>query len=592
MMTPYQDELKAGAQPEARSSAADTGAILLCVALFLLAAAATNPSLEMGVNDDWSYAHAAREFAFTGRIAYDGWATPMLLPQIVWAAVFIKLFGFSFFVVRLSTIVLGAFLIPVLYSLGRVSGLAPPFAVFATLLTALSPLVMPEAVSFMSDVPAFFLFALCLYGGVQSWKASTPRACMMWAGLTGMAGVLSGLDRQIYFVAPLLFLPVVAWIHRRKQSVMIAMGVVWLLTAAVMVYFLLWFQAKPYSVAVPVLDTWKHSGFGYLAANTLIVLIEFGLTAGLMLLPLLAGYAAPGLKAGSKPAFLVLTALWAGGLATSMQHNHAFPGMGNILTEYGILPPGIAEIGARPVILGPAIRDALTLAVLLCWSGCGLALWKRRAAAGSRLWQDPVTPLLVLGLVFTVGWLPPLLYRSVAADTFDRYLIPFLPLIAIPLLRYYQVHIGSRVSRLSWAMLAVFALYGVATTHDAYAAGRARLTAAQTLRQAGIPRTAIMAGYEYDGWTELETTGHLNNRFIENPAGAYRPVKCTGPDTVRVWYLDLTPSIQARYFVVLSRSPELEDGPGAPVSYTAWLPPARRQVFTQMLPEGAYAGCR
>jgi len=173
----------------------------------------------------------------------------------------------------------------------------------------------------------------------------------------------------------------------------------------------------------------------------------------------------------------------------------------------------------------------------------------------------------------------------------DRYLIPFLPLFAIPLLRHYQVNISQSVSRWSWVMLALFGLYGVATTHDAFAADRARLTAARTLEQAGIPRTEIMAGFDYDGWTQLETAGYVNHRQIENPAGAYRRVTCTGPKVVQLWFAPLMTAIRARYFVTLSRLPELEDGPAAPVSYTTWLPPAGRQVFTQTLPRGQYQEC-
>ena len=103
---------------------------------------------------------------------------------------------------------------------------------------------------------------------------------------------------------------------------------------------------------------------------------------------------------------------------------------------------------------------------------------------------------------------------------------------------------------------------------------------------------------EYDGWTQLEATGYLNYGQIENPAGAYRPLTCTdsgeetGPDAVQLWYLRMMPAIHARYFVLLSRSPKLQDGPAGPVAYTTWLPPARRQASTQILPGGGYAGCR
>jgi hypothetical protein len=138
----------------------------------------------------------------------------------------------------------------------------------------------------------------------------------------------------------------------------------------------------------------------------------------------------------------------------------------------------------------------------------------------------------------------------------------------------------------------VFALYGVATTHDAFAASRARAEAARALEQAGIPRIEIAAGFEYDGWTQVAATGYVNNWQLENPRGAYRPVICTGPEVVRLGFYKMMPALRTRHFVALSRYPELEDGPAGPVDYTTWLPPARRQVFTQTVPGGGYAGCR
>jgi hypothetical protein len=596
-MTSAHDRQSGPNQPQSTFLSTDRRNVLLCIALLVVAAAVTNPRLEMGVNDDWSYAHTAREFASSGHIAYNGWAVAMLLPQIVWASLFIKLFGFSFFILRISTLVLGVFTVPVLYYLGRESGLAPPFATFATLLTALSPLVLPQAVSFMSDVPAFFLFMLCFYGGVKSWKASTTRTCIEWAGLVVLAGILSGMNRQIYWLAPLLFLPVIAWIQRRKRGAAAGLSAGWLLTGWLFTIMavgcsILWYQAQPYSLAEHAMDAWRHSGLRSLVGQTLNVTAGAGLTTGLILLPLLVGYVAVGFKAASPKLLVVaLAVVMAGEYVFAVRLSHRMPSLGNILTEYGILPPETVAIGARPVILGAAGRDLLTMAVLLCCAGCALALWKGRRTGGSRLWQDPVAPTFVLGALFAAGWLPPMLYRSQIQVFYDRHLIAFMPLVAIPLLRYYQEHLGPRVNRWSWAVLALFALYGVATTHDLFAADRARLEAAGNLEQAGIPRNEITAGFEYDGETQVDAMGYVYNKWIDNPAGAYRPLKCIGPDSIRLWSLGMMPAIRARYFVVLSRSPELEDGPAAPVGYITWLPTGRRQVFTQKLPEG-YAGCQ
>ena len=160
----------------------------------------------------------------------------------------------------------------------------------------------------------------------------------------------------------------------------------------------------------------------------------------------------------------------------------------------------------------------------------------------------------------------------------DRYLLPLPPFLVIPLLWHYQQRIQQRVPPVGWVVLGVLAAYGVATTHDYLAAGRARLGAASALVANGVPRTWITAGLEYDGWTQIEQTGHITDDRIELPPGVYRP-----PISPDYWFWKSTPSIEPRCFVIYSPHPSLIDSPFPPVRYTAWLPPFRRQVFTQKL---------
>ncbi len=312
----------------------------------------------------------------------------------------------------------------------------------------------------------------------------------------------------------------------------------------------------------------------------------------MILLPVLIAFVPSGFRAISR---LQRILLLAGALvveyAIAVKHDHKLPAMGNILTEYGTQPtwPGLNVIGTPPLILGSGFRHLLTVTVLLCFAAAVLVLWKRR---GGAIRNSPAAPALALGLVFAIVWLPALVVRSVGALAYDRYLIAFLPLVSIPLLRYCQTNIGLRVSSGSWAALALFALYGVTTAHDAFAVARARTVAAANLEQAGIPRTEIDSGFEYDGWTQLETTGYANSPLIENPPGAYRRVICTEPPGVELWFMKMTTAVHPRYFVVISRVPQLVDSSASPVEYTTWLPPARRQVFTQELRGGWQGECR
>ncbi len=587
MMAPHEEP---GSAIASHDRSTDRLYVLFSLLLFLIALALTNPIYEMGFQDDWSYTHIARQFAYTGHLVYNGHTAVMLIPQILWAALFIRLFGFSFLIMRISTMILAAILIPVLYKLARISGLKPSFALFATLLTALSPLVLPCSATYLSDVPAFFFFVLSFYGAVRAWKAEDAKKCALWSGVAALMGVLSGLDRQIYWAAPILFLPVIAWVQRRSGAVMY-IGLQWLAAAAVILYSVLWFQAQPYILAEHTIEQWRYGAVRHLTLDALALIVNLLLTAGMLLLPVLIGFVGAGLKSLSRSgaAWLIVIVL-AAGYMVGVRHDHKLPNMGNIVTEFGIQPTwtGLVAVGSPKLLFSPGFRHGLTLAVIFSAAACFVMLWKKRRPA---LWTGPAGPALILGLVFAAAWLPLLVVRSVGALAYDRYLIAFFPLVAIPLLWRYQTNIGSRFSGLGWATLAVFSLYGVATTHDAFAQARARSIAARHLEEAGIPRTEINGGFEYNGWTQLETVGYVNAVLMEKPAGAYKRVTCNTPDERTLWSATVTPSVQPRYFVVIGRFPGLVDGPFPPVEYAAWLPAGKRQIVTQLLPGGGRAEC-
>src|SRR5947199_3953337 len=77
---------------------------LLCAVVMAACFLLADPFVEMGIIDDWSYIKTAQVFAQTGHFAYNGWATATLGWQVLWGALFSKLFGFSFVHVRLSTL--------------------------------------------------------------------------------------------------------------------------------------------------------------------------------------------------------------------------------------------------------------------------------------------------------------------------------------------------------------------------------------------------------------------------------------------------------------------------------------------------------
>jgi len=174
----------------------------------LVAVFATNPFLDMGTNDDWSFAYGALKFAQTGRLVYCSWSRPFLGLQAVWGAAAIHVFGFSFTVLRLSLLPFAMGSAVLVYLLARRVGLNAGLALFGTLTFSLSPLYVPLAASFMTETPNLFFILLSLYGCIAALRSHRNGACALWLAIVTLAGIAGGTVRQTGFMVPLSMLPV------------------------------------------------------------------------------------------------------------------------------------------------------------------------------------------------------------------------------------------------------------------------------------------------------------------------------------------------------------------------------------------------
>jgi hypothetical protein len=561
---------------------------LLCALLTAFCILATIPVLEMGVNDDWSYTRTARDLANTGRLVYDGWTVTMMGVQAYWAALFIKLFGFSFTLVRLTTLPLAAGCALLLYALGRRADLSPSLSALGTLFIVLSPVFVPLAASFMTDVPGFFFLLLCIYSLVRALdeEETRVRSGALWLVLAAVAGVLGGTARQAVWLAPLVLLPYGAWMKRRNGHIMAIAAALWGMSALAIAGCMFWFRAQPYAVYDKPLDSLGALLHGF--PLSLLVLQPLVFTTTLFLLPVLVGTLTVWrsvLKA-NRVMLALLFLIWIMKPFPSFDHALA-PWTINIVTPWGIMVPGTDAIGSKPEILPYAVRALLSLAVYAMLTLVSLAAAQalvQRLAAGqgaNETQKAPPMPTVVCLLtVFTVFYILLLALIADQRTIYDRYVIPILPAATIPLLLYYQRRVGERPHAAAWALTVLFALYGIATTHDYLAIARARLAAASALVATGVPRTHITAGFEYDGWTQVDAAGYINDPRIEVPKGAYRAPNWHNLP-VLFWYWSRTPAITPRYLVVLSSQPGLKDSAFPPVSYTTWLPPFHRKVLIQ-----------
>lgn len=584
---------------------------LICALLVLVAIAVTFPFAESGVNDDWSYTKTALDLAQSGKLRYNGWAAAMLGAQAYWGAAFIKLFGFSFLATRLSTAPLAAGCAVLLYALHRRAQLPPTLSVFGALVVSMSPLFIPHAASFMTEVPAFFLLLASLYGYTRSSELLNdalkndgyPKAKRLellgWLLAATVSGLLAGTVRQAFWILPILapFYLVVRSPTKLKRPVMVALLLSPFLALAAAFWLAAWFYAQPYaihervSVGIPLLldrQTPLH-----LAKQLSSIVLTLGalMLPMLLALPLIYGKIlsrhAPRIAFGG--ARVLLAALFTAAELRLVITGWTFPWLPNTVP----LTPYLSGTTAMPSSAIPVIfswsfwKGFSVLTICLTNISASVAtvtyLWrgwtKARPIDGSQRTSAPVA----LFALFAAAYLPLLMLKSlVAGGLFDRYLLPLLPLLTLTGLGvYYRANRRDRLPGPAWLALLLMAYYGVAQTHDYFSLLRARLKLTNALEARGIPRTRILGGFEYDGWTQLILTGHYSDLRIDNPKNAYTPAAPLPFDTVySLW--QGAPIVRPDYFVCLSEHPELLDTDLAPEIYSAWLPRFQRRCLVQV----------
>ena len=555
----------------------DVKNLWICVATVCVAMIAAWPVADLPFGDDTAYAHVAVNLAQHGRFAYDGWETNVLFFHACWGALFIKLFGFSFNCLRLSTMPLALGAVAFCYLLVRRMGLQPVWALFVTLLFGLSPVFLPMAVSYMTDAPALFFMFAGLYLLCRAAEAATHGKGYRWLAAGALLGFIGGTGRQVVFLVSLATLPYLAWARRKQARFAITALVTWLFFFGGVVGVMSWFNAQPYGIRQP--SAWSEFKVAVsrplwsanITARLLLMLLLLCLPAAL---PLAARTLAH-LLHSSWPRRLLVLSLFTALIAALFIHPSlaSIPWVASTLNREGI--SGDAPLAGRPVVLTTPVRAVagiLVYAVALVLLGlmADIRNLTRRALGTLRDVSSDAFALNAMA-IFSAVYFALVIVRASEFDVFDRYLLPMLPCVATVLLLVSRIGehdelIARRAIPFAWAFLIVLAGYAVASTQDWWALSRARSSAAARLESAGIPRTAIDAGFEYNAWTELMRTGHLNSRWVTNPPEAYNPA------------LSVTPTVSALYKLEYKPSEGTTASDFSSVPFFSLLPPFHKQV--------------
>lgn len=566
----------------------------LCGCLVILAVLISFPFAEMGFSDDFSYIKTAHDFARTGHLIYNGWAAPMQGWQAVWGALFIKIFGFSFSAVRWSMFPVAFATIWLWFAILIRFGLSRRNAYFGTLLFGWSPLFIPLASSFMTDMTCAFGIILCLYLCQRAVAAKTDTATIGWLAAATTTNIIGGTARQIAWLGVLVMIPSTAWLLRKRRGVLLAGFILWCLAGASILGFVHWLNQQPYILPEGV-SLKPGTPLSFVILRVGLDFVKEFLYLSLLVVPVLMAWLVR-MKRIRFAAFLfILLVAFAFQFYSLKTHRdfHMLPWVPDLLGDLGLSPRFNWMLGTAPVLLGSKSRYVLSYILMVIAAVCAFDLFRGRMfslrqSTATWLNADPNQSSSYefwLLVPFVVAYQLLLIPRSVDAALLDRYMFDLLPFIIFWVLKIYQERYSQALPAISYLALAAIAVFSVGGTHDWYALNRARLQVASILLKSGVPETQMQLGLDYDGWTQFKYFPAIATPDARVPEWFLNSAPPPNlPDACVIWSWKMTPAIHPNYFAALSPMPCLASSRFGTVEYHAWLPPFHRKIYIQERP--------
>jgi hypothetical protein len=183
--------------------------------------------------------------------------------------------------------------------------------------------------------------------------------------------------------------------------------------------------------------------------------------------------------------------------------------------------------------------------------------------------------ILFLAGPFAAAYFLLLIPRS-SVQLLDRYLLTFLVLVGLCLIRAFQDFVQPCLPAVTKVLVGVVAIYSIGATHDMFAFYRARIEVANEVRAAGIQPNAFDGGFEYSAWEELLQGGYIHDKKMLNPLDSDAPVapyrgwSCAGNGEIYEYDYEL-PHFSPRYGLSFYPDDCAGQTTLAPVSYFRWL---------------------
>jgi hypothetical protein len=487
----------------------------LLLFIFLLSELIVKPFGNYPLNDDWSYAKSVIVLLNEGRVNIGEWPAMTLVSHITWGFLFVKLFGFSFVVLRLSTVVSMLIGLWALHKL-VIKITNDRLVAFITCLTLLfNPIFFSVSNTFMTDVNFITLLILCFYFIYDFF--STGRFLSFL--LVFILSIILVLLRQYGLIVPVCF-TMACLFRKEKRTMYVVLAVV--LTA--LVYFIFRAYENYLKSVLPPSAAYKFSGtvnptqrifwdmFFENFKNRYKIII---LHASVYAFPVLIIYTRQ-IVADFKPRPVVILSILIFVLVYFLYKNQNFQ-VGNVFNDTGLGVDSFYETlkgtyGDAPHFYSRSFENNILTPIkylVISWTLLLLTLLVLKLYRTKKnIFTQPNT-------IFTLGFFVAYSLLIIITETFfDRYQLPLI-LLTMVLFTFIQKMYGSYKL---WTVvpLMCFMYVSIFGSKDYFVMNDRKWEAYDYLRkEKGIPKQDINGGFEIGCWFEGEKSAWYDFMELE-----------------------------------------------------------------------------